>query len=232
MTTASEQTSIRFTEALEASARAGRQKTDRTRFRLLASMARQVMSGVDRRDLKVANVALDAGLAHGTFYRYFSDIRNAMDVLIEEFAQFVRKQLSGAREGEPGTQSRVHATMLVYARLYAENAPLMRCLVDLGTEPSAFAASYQKLNRAWYERMAQAITKRQAEFGTIGREARGDPIAFAYALGGMVDDFLAQVFLRREPALAHLAGAPEAIADLLTHLWMKAAYGVLPEGGN
>jgi AcrR family transcriptional regulator len=229
MTTAPDQTSIRFTEALEASAKAGPQKTGRTRFRLLASMARQLMNGVDRRDLKVADVAREAGLAHGTFYRYFSDVRNAMDVLIEEFAQFVRTELSGARQGEAGTRTRVHATMLVYARLYAENAPLMRCLVDLGTEPSAFAASYQKLNRAWYERMAQAIKKRQPEFGTAGAEPQGDPLAIAYALGGMVDDFLAQVFLRREPALAHLAGAPDAIADLLTSLWMRAAYGELPE---
>lgn len=232
MTAAPEKTSIRFTDALEASARAGSLKTDRTRFRLLASMARQLMSGVDRRELKVALVARNAGLAHGTFYRYFSDVRNAMDVLIEEFAKFVRKELSRARAGEPGTQIRVHATMLVYARLYAENAPLMRCLVDLGTEPSASSASYQKLNRVWYERMARAITQRQAEYGTPATGSQREPLAIAYALGGMVDDFLAQVFLRKEPALAPLADDPDAIAELLTSLWLKAAYGEVPSGAS
>ncbi len=229
MKTAPEQTSLRFADALAASAQSAGKKTERTRYRLLASMAGQLMDGIDRRDLKVADVTKDAGLAHGTFYRYFTDTRQAMDALIEEFAQFVRTGLSSAREGEPGTQARVRASMSVYVRLYANNAPLMRCLVDLGAETSAFSASYQKLNRIWYERMAMAIEKRRAEHGNQPRQVQAESLATAYALGGMADDFLAQVFLRKEPALASLAKTPDTIAELLTTLWLKGAYGSLPD---
>ena len=56
--------------------------------------------------------------------------------------------------------------------------------------------------------------------------------ADAYALGGMIDEFLTQLYLRQDPALSHLAGNEEAVADLLTELWCLCAYGRLPpEGG-
>jgi len=51
----------------------------------------------------------------------------------------------------------------------------------------------------------------------------------AYALGGMIDEFLAQLYLRRDPALAGLAGDEAAVADLLTELWCRGAYGSLPQ---
>ena len=40
----------------------------------------------------------------------------------------------------------------------------------------------------------------------------------------MIDEFLAQVYLRKEPALAHLADHEERIADILTDLWCFGAY--------
>lgn len=221
----SEPTDHEFYAALLAEADLAERKTERTRTRLLASMAQQITAGADRRDLKVANVTGEAGLAHGTFYRYFPDMRAATDALIEEFAQFVRRKLSSARAGEPGTPERVRAATLVYTLLFKENAPLMRCLIDLGSEDTEFALSYQKLNRTWYERMAAAIAKHQR--GSAAAEPE-TVLPVAYALGGMIDDFLAQAYLRKEPALAELAEDPAAVTELLTNLWLKGAYGMLP----
>src|SRR4051812_39457870 len=76
-----------FARALLARAEtAGLRKTERPRLRLLASIAMALMSGVERTDLKVADVTRRAGLAHGTFYCYFTDMRMASDALIEEFS--------------------------------------------------------------------------------------------------------------------------------------------------
>jgi TetR/AcrR family transcriptional regulator, ethionamide resistance regulator len=44
----------------------------------------------------------------------------------------------------------------------------------------------------------------------------------------MIDEFLTQLYLRRDPALAALAGDEAAVADLLTELWCRGAYGSLP----
>jgi TetR/AcrR family transcriptional regulator, ethionamide resistance regulator len=198
----------------------GLRKVERTRLRLLASMATALMSGVERADLKVADVTRGAGLAHGTFYRYFTDMRMATDALIEEFSTFVQEKIASAREGETGSRARVHGATLLYTRLFRRNAGLMRCLISLTGETTSFARSYQRLNRDWYGRVAAAIAKRRGQ-----EKSRHDFLPAAYALGGMIDEFLTQVYLRKDPALTHLAGEEEKIADLLTDLWCFGAYG-------
>ncbi|WP_346908894.1 hypothetical protein [uncultured Roseibium sp.] len=216
---------LRFSAVLMIRAREAKRKTERTRSRLLASLADHLADGIDRRELKVAAVTAAADVAHGTFYRYFDDIRAATDALIEEFALYLRATLSTQRGGEPGSRERVWGTSLVYARLFAYNAALMKCLFDMGSESTAFARSYQELNRSWYERTAMAIARHMSDNGEATKPEEALPVA--YALGGMVDEFLTQIHLRKAPALAHFAGDPEAVADFLTDLWLKGAYGTV-----
>lgn len=211
------------TVLLEGAEAADLRKVDRTRLRLLASIARDLASGTDRHDLKVAEVTNNAGLAHGTFYRYFTDIEAATHALIEDFSVFVHEKLAGARRGEQGSRERVRSATLLYARLFRRNARLMRCLLGLGSDGLSFAPSYQKLNRDWYGRVAAAVA-RQRDDGTSPQ----DLLPGAYALGGMIDDFLRQVYLRHEPALAHLVDDEEQIAELLTDLWCFGVYGRRP----
>lgn len=211
-----------FATTLLAAARDGAtRKTDRTRARLLAALARELGSGLTRHDLKVAEVTRTAGLAHGTFYRYFPDMPAAVETLIEEFSQFVQAHLAAARTGaETGSRERVKAATLVFARLFRRNAGLMRCLIGLTAEETAFARAYRRLNRDWYGRVAGAIARDRED----GRSSE-DHLPVAYALGGMIDEFLAQIYLRREPVLAHLANDEEKIAEILTNLWCFGAYG-------
>ncbi len=200
-------------------------KTDRTRAALLASIAAELQSGVLRGDLKVATVTAKAGLAHGTFYRYFPDIGAATEALVEAFSAFVREELEGAREGEPGSRERVRGATLIYARVFRANAPLMRCLFDLGGDASAVSRSLQELNWQWNMRMAASIAKRRAVATGERPQPPAELLPVAYALGGMIDAFLTELYLRKDPALDHLAGDEEAVADLLTGLWCLGAYG-------
>jgi len=208
---------------LAAADKAGLRKVERTRLRLLASIAGELMAGAERTDLKVADVTAKAGLAHGTFYRYFADMRAATEALIEHFSAFVQERIAGARDGEAGSRARVLGATLVYARLFRRNAGLMRCLIGLTGETTSFARSYQRLNRDWYGRVAAAIARRRS-----GTEQPHDVLPAAYALGGMIDEFLTQIYLRKDPALAHLAGEEEKVAELLTDLWCFGAYGAHP----
>jgi AcrR family transcriptional regulator len=213
-----------FAAALLAEATAADlRKVDRTRLRLLASIARALKGGANRHDLKVAEVTREASLAHGTFYRYFTDIEQAMSALIEDFSVFVHEKIAGARRGEQGSRERVRSATLLYARLFRRNAGLMRCLLGLGSDGLSFAPAYQRLNRDWYGRVAAAIVRQRGD-GTSAQ----DLLPAAYALGGMIDDFLRQVYLRHDPALAHLFDDEEKIAELLTDLWCFGAYGQRP----
>ena len=218
-----------FLAALRLAAEApGLGKTERTRLKLLAAIAARLSAGIEEAALRVADIAAEAGLAHGTFYRYFADRRTAVGALVADFVRFLRDRLAESRDGPPGSRARVRAATLTYVRLFRDNAGLMRCLMSLDNEGAGFRASFHELNRAWNGRVAAAIAHRRDPVAEAAAVAATLPTA--YALGGMIDEFLTQLYLRRDPALAALAGDEAAVADLLTELWCRGAYGsLLPE---
>ena len=216
-----------FLAALRLAAEApGLGKTERTRLKLLAAIAARLSAGIEEAALRVADIAAEAGLAHGTFYRYFADRRAAVGALVADFVRFLRDRLAESRDGPPGSRARVRAATLTYVRLFRDNAGLMRCLMSLDNEGAGFRASFHDLNRAWNGRVAAAIAHRRDP--VAGAAAVAATLPTAYALGGMIDEFLTQLYLRRDPALAALAGDEAAVADLLTELWCRGAYGSLP----
>jgi TetR/AcrR family transcriptional regulator, ethionamide resistance regulator len=216
-----------FLAALRRAAEApGLGKTERTRLKLLAAIAARLSAGIEEAALRVADIAAEAGLAHGTFYRYFADRRVAVGALVADFVRFLRDRLAESRDGPPGSRARVRAATLTYVRLFRDNAGLMRCLMSLDNEGAGFRASFHDLNRAWNGRVAAAIAHRRDPVAEAAAVAATLPTA--YALGGMIDEFLTQLYLRRDPALAALAGDEAAVADLLTELWCRGAYGSLP----
>jgi hypothetical protein len=88
---------------------------------------------------------------------------------------------------------------MTYIRVFKANAGLMRCLNSLRREDTAFRKAFLELSQGWNTRMASAIARRR---GTTSTE---EFLPTAYALGGMIDEFLTQLYLRQDPALSHLA---------------------------
>ncbi|TCT04169.1 TetR family transcriptional regulator [Tepidamorphus gemmatus] len=215
-----------FAAVLERAAADATKKTDRTRLRLMAALAAELAERAGPSGLRVASVTARAGLAHGTFYRYFTDMDSALEALIAAFAAHVRDTLAAARAGEPGSRVRVHAATLAYARLFRANAALMRCLIGLAGDGTASGLAWRELNRAWNLRMAAAIARRRAGDGPVLPAETFLPVASA--LGGMIDAFLTELHLRGDPELQHLRDDDEAVADLLTDLWCAGADGGRP----
>jgi TetR/AcrR family transcriptional regulator, ethionamide resistance regulator len=212
-----------FMRALLAAAeKPGIRKIQRTRLRLLAGLAKQLSDGAEQADLRVSDVVAAAGLAHGTFYRYFPDLRSAIEVLIGDFALFLYQQLADSRAGANGSRDRVRGATLTYVRVFKTNAGLMRCLNSLRRDDTAFRKAFLELSQGWNKRVAAAIARRR------GVNSAEDLLPTSYALGGMVDQFLTQLYLRQDPALSYLANDQMAVADLLTELWCLGAYGRLP----
>ncbi len=205
------------------SAKSDLRKTERTRLRLIAATADLLNQRDDVTALRVAAIARQAGFAHGTFYRYYDGIPDIIEETVAVFAEFQRERLSAVRVGAPGSRERVRATTLAYIKIFRVNAGMMRCLMGLGAESKHYRARFHELNREWNRRVAQAIAANSGD----GASAEA-LLPTAYALGGMIDEFLAQLYLHRDPALASLADDPEAVANLLSDLWCRGAYGTLP----
>ena len=101
--------------------------------------------------------------------------------------------------------------------LFEENAGLMKCLIAGGEALAPARRVFQELNHEWITIVARAA-KREA-----GPAARPDTdlMRRAYALGGMVDQYLTALFLTVDPWIGALSQDREAVLDLFTDLWKK-----------
>ncbi|MGE3620288.1 MAG: TetR family transcriptional regulator [Acidimicrobiia bacterium] len=106
-----------------------------TRQRLL-DRTREMLATSSYRDLKVIDIAREAGTSPATFYQYFSDVEAAILVLSEEVAaqaaHLTKVVAEGSWKGRNGYQTAVDLVDAFLA-FWEEHRPLLR-VVELATE--------------------------------------------------------------------------------------------------
>jgi hypothetical protein len=105
----------------------------------------------------------------------------------------------------------------------------MRCLLQLGDEVPEFAKLTQRVNRAWYERVARSVLRRFPRKGL----AQGEVLFAVYALGSMMDEIARKLFVYPDPYFLEVLGDlkldDEGLADAASIIWFKLLYpGVRP----
>lgn len=208
--------SVDFTRALD-QAQTGMKKSDRTRTRLRIALC----TALNERPvpaLKVADICALAGVAHGTFYVYFSDLNAALDDVLGAFVEHVQQVMRHATKGRGGERTR--AATAAYFDLFDQNPGLMRCLLSgFETFPAA-AAAFQRLNHDWARVVAEATARRLAQAGRPP-PPNDELMRRAYALGGMVDQYLVALHFNRDAALAAVSGEREQVITTLSTIWQK-----------
>jgi AcrR family transcriptional regulator len=211
------ESSCAFEDALDRQSK-GSQKRDRTRSRLKQAGCRllkdQPLSG-----LRVADICAEAAVAHGTFYLYFKDQHDFLTELLDSFVTYLQEEMQTASRTQ--SSDPVQAATSAYFRLFVANAGLMKCLVNhLDDFPEARRA-FQKLNKEWAERVVQSVEKQQAKSGKKAQLPRDELMRRAYALGGMVDQYLTSLVLNKDKTLISISRDPEAVIDCLSGIWKR-----------
>lgn len=208
-----------FGDALAAASVAdGLRKGERTRLRLLAATA-DLLQTTFFHSLRVSDICARARVSQGTFYLYFTDKADIVASLLSDFAATVFDALDEASAGAGDAHAAIHAPTLAYVRIFRFNRGLLRCLTQMTEESGEFERIYRDLNAGWNRRAARAI---EARLGEVG--AAETALAMAYALSSMVDEFLANLYVREDPRLAFLADRPDEAAAILSRLWYRAVY--------
>lgn len=187
-------------------------KGERTRAALLGAGA-ALLASEPLQKLTVAAICKRAGVAHGTFYLHFTD-RNALaGEVLRRLAEYLQAEMRAAAR-LPGDATR--NTTAAYMRLFQENAGLMKCMVaGVDSFPQAQRV-FQRLNHEWISTVVRAARRRG---GAARNEA--DLERRAYALGGMVDQYLTALFVTHDPWITALSQDREAVLDMFTDLWRK-----------
>jgi TetR/AcrR family transcriptional regulator, ethionamide resistance regulator len=194
----------------------GARKSDRTRARLQSAVCDLLEDAVPS-DLRVDQVCTRAGTSHGTFYVYFPDIHTLLTRTLAEFVDFLEAALISAGRNTP---ERPRATTRAYVALFEANRGLMRCLVSRAGDLPEANALFEALNRRWAEMVADAAERFALRNGHPVPD-REELLRRAYAVGGMIDQYLVTLFFGTDATLAALSQDREKVVDTFTTVWSR-----------
>ncbi|MGF1609714.1 MAG: TetR/AcrR family transcriptional regulator [Kiloniellales bacterium] len=193
-------------------------KGERTRFRLKLAAAK-ALEASSFPDLKVADVCQNAEVALGTFYVYFPDKSAIATEVLLDFGDELYAQAQRVARGSNDFEA-ILLTNQFFVAAYRMNSGLIRCLVQLEDQVPEFRLRWRERRLQWLGQIAFSL-KRRTTAADTSEHLR---LQVAYALEGMVFQYLYDVFVRQEPTLSRFAGKPEYIAELLSVLWYRAVY--------
>jgi len=183
----------------------------RTRTALVTA-ARGVFAERGYANARITDVSRAAGMAHGSFYTYFSTKEAVLMAVVED----LQREMATQRDiEEPPLQplAGIEAGHRRYLQAYRANADLMAVLEQVGTLSPELRALRRENRRFFVERTARAIGRWQ-DAGLA--DPALDAFYTANALGSMVDRFAYVWFVLGEDF-----DEERAIATL-TRLWGQA----------
>jgi AcrR family transcriptional regulator len=193
-----------------------------TRERLVSAVER-LLTDHGYGDLTAGMIASDAGLAHGTFYRYFKDKREAFVAAMERIREQIERERPtfdppfGTRDQE---RDRVRALLDSSLAKPAQHPGLIRAYFEL-LESDAELQAARALRLSERVQALCAYLTRLGEAGTIVADA---PESLAVALTGLVDATFRDAVLARRPVDA-------VTKDGVIRVFDRAIFGVEAASG-
>lgn len=178
-------------------------------------------------DLTVQDIGRQAGVAQGTLYQYFVSRNDLIGSVLHDFIAFLRQGMHRAISESESTQDSVNRSTRIYCELFRANRGLMKCLLNrFDTFPEA-RGILSEFNKEWIDLVVRGMRRQRGTAAPSTREIKRR----AYALGGMVDQYLAAIFLYEDGDVASTAGSLSDITKTLTFIWRQAFADVLEIGG-
>lgn len=214
--------SLRFVDWLHAAQQttARLSKGDRRRLALKLAAA-QLLEDRGYDAFSTGDVSDAAQVTRTAFYVYYPNKQALVLELLQDFQQFMMSVLRPARSGL-GVAEAALQTNRAYVRFFAVNARIILSIQHVRRSLSDAERMQFDLNDWWAHKVARAIS--HGAGGRAGKPSK-QALASAYALEAMIDGFLTELYVRKNPNLAALHLDEEAIARLLTDLWLGATGG-------
>jgi AcrR family transcriptional regulator len=123
--------------------------------------ARRAFRDVGYAGARVSDIAEDAGLSNGAFYRYFADKEAVMLSLVEELLENAIEFAHAPWEEDKPAES-IYLTTERYLNFYSHNADLFRVLVEASQVNPAVEEIWAKARNQVIARVARMLAKAKA----------------------------------------------------------------------
>jgi AcrR family transcriptional regulator len=180
----------------------------------LVQAARRVFERDGFLDARITDIALEAGVAAGSFYTYFTSKEDAFAAVLEQVGEEMLHPRIRELADRDDPINVIETANRAYLVAYRRNARLMGLLEQVSQVDEDFRRLRARRTRAFGARNAQAIVRLQRR-GLADPEL--DPLLTAHAMGAMVSRM---AYLRY---VQHFGTAStESLVQTLTRLWANA----------
>lgn len=184
----------------------------RTRQAIVVA-ARAVFERLGFIDARVADIAREAGVAHGTFYLYFPSKEDALQAVVTEVMDEVEAEATKLRAPTgPSPLGAIAAMNRSYVASFRDNARILLVWEQAADRDPRLGALLTRQS-AWYTDRAERSIRRLQSAGLADQAL--DAVYAAEALCGMVREFCTQLARRGE------AIELDRAVDTLTVLWAR-----------
>ncbi len=189
-----------------------------TRARL-KDATKAVLGRIGFRQMRIADVTREAGVAVGLFYHYFPDLKA---VTSEVLSDFMAEMTAKARKVPPSDDlfETLREQYKILIGHFEEQPGLMRCMLQASEEIPEFRDIWNASNRQWTNSFARRLVDR---FGAE-RLDRKASLLMAYCLGSMSDGVMHEIYVQKNPDLAACVGSRDELAEALATLTYRAVF--------
>lgn len=184
----------------------------RTRSSLVAA-ARVVFARDGYVDARIADISVEADVAAGSFYTYFTSKQEIFEAVFDEVQEEMLHPRMGETDVPADVVTAIEANNRAYLDLYRSNAAMMAVIEQVATVDEAFRQMRLKRSRAFVDRNARSITRLQ-KLGLADPEL--DAEVAAKAISGMVSRLAYATYVLEDPVPF------DVLVFTTTRLWLNA----------
>ena len=189
-------------------------KSERTRAAILNAVLDFVWTRPFR-DLTVRSVTTSMGVSHSAFYRYFKDLHEVMETLLDmlqgEIFDVAEPWLAGVGDDPTAV---LRETLAGLVRVCYERGPFLRAITDAATTDERLEKVWKQFLEGFDNAGVARIEADQAR----GLTADFDAQPVAYALNRLNAYTLIQAFGQ------HPRQDPGPVCEALTRIWISTLY--------
>lgn len=187
--------------------------------RRLKMATRKLLEEVGYRQMRIADIAREAGVAAGLCYHYFPDLKS---ITCEVLADFMDDMTTDARQSLHGDDlvHTLRGQYLVLIEYFRRSPGLVQCMLQVSDEIPEFGDIWEQTNRRWTRSFARFLSRCMGE-------SHPDPdtaTLLAYSLGSMADALIHEFYIRKNSDLTTRIHSPEQLAELLVVLTYRAVF--------
>lgn len=175
-------------------------------------------------EIRLEDITDEAGVRVSLFYHYFQSKIDITQEVLSDLLDTFQAEVAG-RPRDDGPLADIHYANQRMVALYVSNPGAMRCLLEANESIAPFGPMRRELTLNWNKRIADNIQRQFPE----ALKSDEQYLSLAYALVGMVDNFLFEYYVQKNPALQQAHPEEEDVAHFLTTLWYRALYLINPD---